>query len=248
MKVPYSHTQTAHVSSSFHETLLTDYVRQIVYGASDGVVPTFAVIAGFSGANQSANSVVLATSVVILISVASLFADAVSMGLGDYLSSEAEQDVYESLIEYENTQLQINEKAMLHKTHDILVGKGFSQPDASTILSIFKKNHSFWIDWIVHEQTGVPDPGSSISWIAAITTSISFLTFGSIPLALFWLYQGDSTTAFLASLLGVVVCWIIIAYLRWAAAGQRFTKAFIETFFVGAISAGVAFMVGTLIG
>lgn len=246
MKIPYRNRNVA--PREFHESLLTDYVREIVYGASDGVVSTFAIIAGFSGANQSADVVVLSVSVVILIGVAGLMADAVSMGLGDYLSSRAEMDVYRSLLASERSRLETEERAVSKETHIGLVNRGFSEDEARNVLDIFRKNHSFWVEWIVHEHNGVPDPGSSNPWIAALATATSFLIFGSIPLALFWLYQDNPTNAFLAALAGVVVCWTVIAYLRWTAVGHGLGKSFSETFFVGAISSGIAYLVGTLIG
>ena len=246
MKIPYRNRNVA--PREFHESLLTDYVREIVYGASDGVVTTFAVIAGFSGANQAADTVVLSASVVILIGMASLLADGVSMGLGDYLSSRAELDVYRSLLSSERSRLEQNSREMAKETHTGLVNRGFSEEDSHKVLDIFRKNHSFWVEWIVHEQNGVPDPGASNPWMAAIATSLSFLVFGSIPLALFWLYQDDPTTAFLASLVAVVACWVVIAYLRWSAVGHGIGKSFSETFFVGALSSGISFLVGTLVG
>ena len=246
MKIPYrSRKETP---DDFHESILTDYVREIVYGASDGVVSTFAVIAGFSGANQSEDTVMLTATIVVLIGVASLLADSVSMGLGDYLSSRAELDVYRSLLSSERYRLEHEQRAVEKETHTGLVNRGFSEEDARTVLDMFRKNHSFWVEWIVHEQNGVPDPGASNPWTAGLATALSFLVFGGIPLTLFWLYQDDQTTAFLASLVGVVSCWVLIGYLRWRAVGHGLSKAFSETFFVGALSAGIAFLVGTLIG
>ncbi len=246
MKIPYHSRKNT--PPEFQESLLTDYVREIVYGASDGVVTTFALIAGFSGANQGASTVMLTATIIILIGVASLLADAVSMGLGDYLSSRSELDVYRSLLSSERNRLENDQRDMEKTTHAGLVNRGFSEEDARTVLGIFRKNHSFWVEWIVHEQNGVPDPGASNPWMAALATALSFLLFGSIPLGLFWVYQSDPNSAFLASLIGVMGCWIVISYLRWRAVGHGFSRAFSETLFVGAVSAGIAFFVGILIG
>ena len=62
------------------------YLRDLVYGALDGVITTLAVIAGVSGAS-------LAASVAIILGAANLLADGVSMGAANYLAlrSELEQ-------------------------------------------------------------------------------------------------------------------------------------------------------------
>lgn len=55
------------------------YLRDIVYGAIDGIVTTFAVVAGVAGG-------ALSSSIVLVVGVANLVADGLSMGVGNYLS------------------------------------------------------------------------------------------------------------------------------------------------------------------
>lgn len=55
------------------------YIRDIVYGANDGIITTFAVVAGVTGG-------ALSPTTVVIVGVANLFADGLSMGVGNYLS------------------------------------------------------------------------------------------------------------------------------------------------------------------
>jgi len=55
------------------------YIRDLIYGANDGLITTFAVVAGVSGGALSSRAV-------IIIGVANLAADGLSMGVGNYLS------------------------------------------------------------------------------------------------------------------------------------------------------------------
>jgi vacuolar iron transporter family protein len=55
------------------------YIRDIIYGANDGIITTFAVVAGVTGG-------ALSTRAVLIVGVANLFADGLSMGVGNYLS------------------------------------------------------------------------------------------------------------------------------------------------------------------
>jgi VIT1/CCC1 family predicted Fe2+/Mn2+ transporter len=59
-------------------------LKAAVYGANDGIITTFAVVAGVAGANLSVN-------VVLILGIANLIADGVSMGFGDYLGERSEQ-------------------------------------------------------------------------------------------------------------------------------------------------------------
>lgn len=62
------------------------YLGDIIYGANDGIVTTFAVVAGASGAS-------LSSSVIIILGVANLVADGFSMGASRYLSLKSEHDL-----------------------------------------------------------------------------------------------------------------------------------------------------------
>ena len=64
---------------------LGPYIQDIVYGGIDGIVTTFAVVSGAAGA-------ILARYVVIILGLANLFADGISMGIGNFLSLRAKQD------------------------------------------------------------------------------------------------------------------------------------------------------------
>lgn len=59
-------------------------LRAAVYGANDGIITTFAVVAGVAGASLPVN-------IVLILGAANLIADGVSMGFGDYLGERSEQ-------------------------------------------------------------------------------------------------------------------------------------------------------------
>ena len=72
--------------------LLSKYLGQIVYGGSDGIITTFAVVAGFAGA-QNESIQMYPMAVVLLFGFANLFADATSMGIGNFLSVRSESSL-----------------------------------------------------------------------------------------------------------------------------------------------------------
>src|SRR5690606_41328032 len=72
-----------HEPSSPRE-LFEHYLRDLVYGANDGIITTFAVVAGVAGAS-------LSPTVVLILGFANLFADGFSMGASNYLSIRSEE-------------------------------------------------------------------------------------------------------------------------------------------------------------
>ncbi|HSL86157.1 MAG TPA: VIT1/CCC1 transporter family protein [Bacteroidales bacterium] len=62
-----------------------EYLRDSVFAASDGIVTTFAIAAGSTGAH-------IDNSVVLILGLANLFADSFSMASGNYLGIKSEMD------------------------------------------------------------------------------------------------------------------------------------------------------------
>lgn len=54
-----------------------------MYGGLDGIITTFSTVMSVAGADFSA-------AVIVVLGLSHLFSDGMSMGLGDYMSSEAE--------------------------------------------------------------------------------------------------------------------------------------------------------------
>jgi len=70
-------------NTSIHEK--AGILRDAIFAANDGVITTFAVVAGVAGAS-------LSTKIVLILGFANLFADGVSMASGSYLGVESESD------------------------------------------------------------------------------------------------------------------------------------------------------------
>lgn len=68
------------------EKVKPTFLRAAVYGANDGIITTFAVVAGVAGAG-------LSNTVIVAMGVANLLADGFSMGVSDYLGEKAEADL-----------------------------------------------------------------------------------------------------------------------------------------------------------
>ena len=65
------------------------YIRELIYGANDGIITTFAVVAGVAGGG-------LSLRVVLIIGAAHLIADGLSMAAGNYLAIRSHESVLET--------------------------------------------------------------------------------------------------------------------------------------------------------
>lgn len=66
------------------------HIGDLVFGANDGIITTFAVVSGVQGA-------ALSPRVAIILGIANLIADGIAMGAGNYLGMRSEQDYQRSV-------------------------------------------------------------------------------------------------------------------------------------------------------
>lgn len=69
--------------------LAEHYLKDLVYGANDGIITTFAVVAGVTGAQLDAR-------IVLILGFANLLADGFSMGASNFLSIRSDEAVRRS--------------------------------------------------------------------------------------------------------------------------------------------------------
>lgn len=233
------HLATEHKHSAF-----ATYLREIVYGGSDGIVTTFAVVAGFTGAQAGEHALPYTFLTVLLFGLANLFADGTSMGLGNYLSVRSAQDVYKGEKEKELQEIEGNPDIEQKETEHILKKRGYSAADAATLASLYRKNPSYWLDFMMNYELELPNPEGENPYITGLMTFVSFLFFGFLPLFPYALLQRvDGVFAYAA--LAAFGALVLLGILRWRVTKEPLVRSVGEVVLLGGVSGGVAFLVGT---
>jgi len=78
-----------HVEPSGAAATARHYIRDLVYGANDGIITAFAVVSGVAGGQ-------LSQLAVLVVGAANLAADGVSMGVGNFLAIRADERARET--------------------------------------------------------------------------------------------------------------------------------------------------------
>ncbi len=225
-------------------SLFTLYLRQIVYGGSDGIVTTFAVVAGFSGANIDPSMSSLPVLTVLLFGFANLFADATSMGLGNFLSVRADNDVYRQenaiikskLIQDPGTYIEISAR--------LLETKGFNKEESAAIAHIYSRNTHYWADFMSRNLLNMTDSINEKAFQTSLATFLAFISFGSIPLIPYIFFHVSVSAQFLYSIVSAGVALILLGIFRWKVSKRNVFLSVLETLLIGGTSAVVAYCVG----
>jgi VIT1/CCC1 family predicted Fe2+/Mn2+ transporter len=238
------HLQTEHKRSP-----LATHLKEVIYGGVDGIITTFAVVAGFSGAALSHETTTqLSFLVVLLFGLANLFADGVSMGLGNFLAVRSEQSLYKNTWRKEQKESIQNSEEEAEETITILMQKGFTEADARTLTAIYRKNGQYWVDFMMSHELEMSDPTKENPFYTGFATFASFIFFGIIPLLPF-IFMGsfDPRTVFQFSTGSAFFALVLLGVLKWKIVGGTHpVRTVLEVVFVGGIAASVAFFVGSL--
>ncbi len=119
---------------SLHEK--AGLLRDAVFSANDGIITTFAIIAGSTGASLSAN-------IVVILGLVNLLADGTSMASGNYLGVKSE-------IEYEDAEGEHDHKGESPVRHGILTFTTFTIIGLLPLLPyIFNINPKFQLSAVI---------------------------------------------------------------------------------------------------
>lgn len=236
-----THRREAHA-----QTKLQEYLRQIVYGGNDGIVTTFAIVAGFAGA--AADGVAQIGGLAVLVfGLANLFADGVSMGLGEFLSARSEHDLYHRRRAMELREIENDPEQERMELFEILRQRGLPAGQADTVTSHLVQHPSIMADLMLTYEFGMQNPDDEDPALNGLFTFGSFILFGAVPLVPYFLRDADPTTFWL-SVSSTGLALLALGTLRFYATGERAIRCISETFAVGAVCALVAFGVGWLVG
>lgn len=215
------------------------YLRDFIYGAIDGTVTTFAVVAGATGASFSA-------TVVVIMGFANLFADGLSMAVSNYLGTRAEQDERDRARERERRHIALVPEGEREEIRQLFAAKGFAGDDLERIVDVITADEDRWVDTMMVEELGYsPDP--IVPWRAAAATFAAFLVVGLLPLLPFLVNAIDGDVVpdpFAWSAAMTAMAFFAVGSAKARVVGQQWWRAGLETLAVGGAAAAVAYGVG----
>ncbi|WP_340109263.1 VIT1/CCC1 transporter family protein [Pikeienuella sp. HZG-20] len=231
-----------HVEQEHRIGKTQEFLKEIVYGGNDGIVTTFAIVAGFAGAHADGVAVIGGVAV-LLFGLANLFADATAMGLGAFLSVRSEQDVYRATRATELHEIKHHPEMERLETIEILLANGLSEQEAETFADILARHPEFMADFMMNYEIEMADPTGDSPAMKGAATFIAFVVFGSAPL-LPYFFTAPSPGVFQASLALSILALVALGMLRWKATNETIARCVGESLLVGGICGAVAFAVG----
>lgn len=231
-----------HVHSEPHKQNQGQYIGSAVYGGLDGIITTFAVVAGVAGAQ-------LSTGVLLILGFANLIADGISMAIGDFLSTRAEQEYNTAEKKREAWEVEVYPEGEKLELIELYMAKGYEKEDAKKMVDIVAKNKEGWIDIMMKEELGIMEDNDSPLKNALVTFG-SFALFGFVPLLAFTVAQLFSVLndyTFLIATIMTGLTLFLLGALKVHITDQKWYKSGLEMLIVGGVAAASAYFVGMVL-
>lgn len=219
------------------------HFEDFIYGAFDGSVTTFAVVAGAIGAS-------LSPMVVVVLGFANLFADGFSMAVGNYQASKARIEYIQKERQREEWEIDNMEESERQEIRDIYAKKGFTAELLDEIVKVITSRRKVWIDTMMKEELGLIEDGRR-PLDTATSTMFGFVIIGIIPLLpfLFIYLAGISlnSESFTYSVVSTSIAFFLIGLIKGRIVKKPLLRSGLTTLLVGGIAATVAYLVGSLL-
>lgn len=235
-----------HTPAAVAERLATDhqpsYLRDFIYGAIDGCVTTFAVVAGAIGAG-------LSSGVILVLGFANLLADGFSMAVSNYLGTKAESQLFHRAREVEEKHVDVIPDGEREEIRSIFEQKGFSGDLLKQVVDVITADRKLWIDTMLREEWGLSLVRTS-PWKAGAVTFVSFSVVGLIPLLPFVLQYMLTLPDVPVQLVSIVLTggsFFFVGAMKSRYVDESWQRAGTETLLMGGGAAGLAYLVGFLL-
>ena len=236
------HHTDSNSTGQYHGQNGGEFVGDFVFGGIDGVVTTFAIVAGVVGADLSA-------SIVLVLGLANLLADGFSMAIGNYLSIKSEKERYDHEWQEEAYEIETIPEEERKEVEAIYRNKGFEGKALQYAVDTITADKDRWIHEMMYEELGLTSETRS-PFKGGFVTYVAFIVIGFIPLLSFVLalmFPGLSTYTFMLSITFTVIALFAIGALKTLVTPRSLWRSGLETLLMGGLAAIVAFVVGYLL-
>jgi len=218
------------------------YVGDVVFGAIDGSITTFAVVSGVAGA-------ALSTNIVIILGIANLLADGFSMAVGNYLSSKSNIEFAQKERKREEWEVEHYPKGEIEEVREIFRAKGFEGKKLEDAVKTITSNKKLWVDTMMAEELNIIEENISPKK-RGLVTFVAFALVGSIPLMPYFISFFSEVAkgiAFQLSIILTFIAFFLVGSAKIYVTGKNWFKSGLETLLVGGAAAIIAYAIGYLL-
>ncbi len=213
-----------------------NWLRAAVLGANDGVVSLAGLAVGIAGATT-------ARTTILTVGVAGLFAGALAMAAGEYVSVSSQRDSERALLHLERRELAESPEAELAELTGLYQAKGLSHDLAAQVAEQLTAHDAFAAH--AEAELGINPDALTNPWHAAAASFLAFTAGALFPLLAILL---PTTVRVPVTALVVAACLIVTGYAGARLGKARPGPAIARNVIGGALAMAVTYGIGMAIG
>lgn len=213
-------------------------VREVVFGANDGLVSNTALVAAVAGGTSD-------PGIIILGGVAGAVAGTISMALGAYVSTKSQRELHESEEAREFWEIEHMREHELAETRRIFRLKGITGPLLDEVVDAVSRDHDQWVQLMMTEELGLPSKPPK-PHLAASVMGVSFAFAAVIPVLPFFVAEGAAALAATFVMSGLAL-FAVGAWRATLSQGNMLRKG-AEMVVLAGIAVAAAYLIGTAVG
>lgn len=222
-----------------HESPASGVLRPVVFGANDGLVSNLALVMGVAGASPE-------PGVIVLAGIAGLLAGAFSMGVGEYVSVQSQQELLAFQTDFQRRQLRDEPDQERRILEGIYRERGFTAEEAALFVDRVFADPDHAVSLLLHEEVGLDARSIGSPLGAAVGSFIAFTIGALVPLVPFLLLSGS--TAFVTSIVASLAALALLGFGISRLTHRPALFSSVRQVLLGGVAAAVTFGVGMLVG
>lgn len=217
-----------------------NYVRDLILGFNDGLVSVYAIVAGVAGA-------AFATREIALAGIAASVAGALSMGLGEYISTKGQSEYYAAEATREREHIRKYPHLEREEIHEMLEEKGYPPELLAPIAAHIMADEDRFVEFMMREEFGVGQESERSPVVAMGLVMVAFVIGAAFPVAPFF-FDWPTTMGLLAASILSLTALFAAGAMKARQSGLNVFKSGGEMMLLGAVAAAITYGVGTLVG
>lgn len=213
-------------------------IREVVFGAQDGLLSTLALVTGVRGADASRYAILVA-------GFAGALSGTISMGLGAYVAAKSQREVFEAELENERRQLELRPHVEVVELADIFQSEGLDYDNALAAARAIATNPDVMLKTMAEKELGIPYEDSGSPYEDAATMGVAFAVGASVPILPYLLLT--TTAGLYVSVVLTLGTLFVMGVVKARLAGTRQVRSGAETAGLAGLAAALAYLVGTVL-
>lgn len=212
------------------------YMRDVILGVNDGLVSTFLLVAGVVGGG-------LTSTQVLLTGIAGGLAGMISMGIGEYLATKSQEEVFTAEMKLEEKHLREHRDHERDELRHMFGEMGLEGDDLDTVVNIINNSDDAMLGVMAGLEFGVVDTEKRSPYLAGLASAGLFFM-GALPCVLPFAFFDETQTGLIVAALLAGIGLLVVGAAKTAMTKTNPIYSALENLGLGFAGGMLSYLVG----